>query len=170
MSQAKGIRQVGFFDCPGGGQVVVEGNTAYGNGGHGININNSANTIVRDNTVYDNLEAGIGIGQQASATQVLGNAMRANRGDGITLYSDVKGSLLRENTISDNTRFGIYVKSAGELQVEGNQVVGNAVGVYLNTAAPLEISRTTNRIEGNREADLRQGADQAPAASEGDQP
>jgi parallel beta-helix repeat protein len=149
---------------------LVEGNTAYGNGGHGININDAANTIVRGNTVYDNLEAGIGIGQQASATQLLGNAVRANRADGITLYSDVKGSLLRENTISDNARFGIYVKSPGELRVEGNQVVGNAVGVYLNTAAPLEISRATNRIEGNREADLRRGADQAPAASEGDQP
>ena len=24
MSKAKGIRPVGFFDCPGGGQVVVE--------------------------------------------------------------------------------------------------------------------------------------------------
>jgi parallel beta-helix repeat protein len=149
---------------------LVEGNTAYGNGGHGININDSANTIVRGNTVYDNLKAGIGIGQQASATQLLGNAVRDNRGDGITLYSDAKGSLLRENTISDNARFGIYVKSAGELQVEGNQVVGNAVGVYLNTAAPPEISRTTNRIEGNREADLRQGEEQALAASEGDQP
>ncbi len=29
MSEAKGIRQVGYFDCAGGGQVVVEGNTAY---------------------------------------------------------------------------------------------------------------------------------------------
>jgi parallel beta-helix repeat protein len=149
---------------------LVEGNTAYGNGGHGININDSANTVVRGNTVYDNLEAGIGIGQRASATQVAGNAVRANRGDGITLYSDVKSTLLRENTISGNARFGIYVKSAGELQVEGNQVVGNAVGVYLNTAAPPEISRTSNRIEGNHEADLRQGEEQALAASEGDQP
>jgi parallel beta-helix repeat protein len=96
--------------------------------------------------------------------------VRANRGDGITLYSDVKSTLLRENTISGNARFGIYVKSAGELQVEGNQVVGNAVGVYLNTAAPPEISRTSNRIEGNHEADLRQGEEQALAASEGDQP
>jgi parallel beta-helix repeat protein len=149
---------------------LVEGNIAYGNGGHGININDSANTIVRGNTVYDNLEAGIGIGQRASATQVLGNVVRANREDGITLYSDVKGSLLRENTISDNTRFGIYVKSAGELEVEGNEIVGNAVGVYLNRAAPPEISRTTNRIEGNREADLRHAGDNALAASEGDQP
>jgi hypothetical protein len=42
--------------------------------------------------------------------------------------------------------------------------------VYLNTAAPLEISRATNRIEGNREADLRNAAEQALIASEGDQP
>ncbi|MEO7911594.1 MAG: right-handed parallel beta-helix repeat-containing protein [Roseiflexaceae bacterium] len=149
---------------------LVEGNTAYGNGGHGININDSANTIVRGNTVYDNLEAGIGIGQQASATQLLGNTVHANRGDGVTLYSDVKGSLLRDNSISDNARFGIYVKSAGDLRVEGNHVVGNAVGVYVNTATPLEISRTTNRIEGNHEADLRQGSEQALVASGGVQP
>ena len=29
MSQASGIREIGYFDCPGGGQVVVDGTTAY---------------------------------------------------------------------------------------------------------------------------------------------
>lgn len=29
MSEAKGIRQVSYYDCPGGGQVVVSGTTAY---------------------------------------------------------------------------------------------------------------------------------------------
>ena len=29
MSKAKGIRQAGYFDCAGGGQVVVEGTTAF---------------------------------------------------------------------------------------------------------------------------------------------
>lgn len=29
MSEAKGIREIGYFDCPGGGQVYVEGDTAY---------------------------------------------------------------------------------------------------------------------------------------------
>jgi parallel beta-helix repeat protein len=149
---------------------LVEGNISYGNGGHGININDSANTVVRGNTVYDNLEAGIGIGQQASATQLLGNAVRANRRDGITLYSNVKGSLLRENTISDNARYGIYVKSECDLHIEGNQVVGNAVGVYVNTSLPLEISRTTNRIAGNHEADLQHAAELAQVGSEGDRP
>ena len=29
MSSAKGLRQVGFFDCPGGGQIVVAGTIAF---------------------------------------------------------------------------------------------------------------------------------------------
>ncbi len=29
MAQAQGIREVGYFDCPGGGQVVVDRNIAY---------------------------------------------------------------------------------------------------------------------------------------------
>ena len=29
MSQTNGIKHVGYFDCPGGGQVVVSGTTAY---------------------------------------------------------------------------------------------------------------------------------------------
>jgi hypothetical protein len=29
MSSAKGLRQVGYFDCPGGGQIVVAGTTAF---------------------------------------------------------------------------------------------------------------------------------------------
>jgi hypothetical protein len=28
MSSAKGLRQVGYFDCPGDGQIVVAGTTA----------------------------------------------------------------------------------------------------------------------------------------------
>ena len=29
MSSARGLRQVGYFDCPGGGQIVVAGTTAF---------------------------------------------------------------------------------------------------------------------------------------------
>jgi hypothetical protein len=29
MSSAKGLRQVGYFDCPGGGQIVVARTTAF---------------------------------------------------------------------------------------------------------------------------------------------
>ncbi|HKA74129.1 MAG TPA: hypothetical protein VKE26_20150, partial [Xanthobacteraceae bacterium] len=29
MGQCKGVREVGYFDCDGGGQIVVDGNFAY---------------------------------------------------------------------------------------------------------------------------------------------
>ena len=151
--------------------ALVEGNTAYGNGGHGINVNQSAGAIVRGNHVYDNLEAGIGVGQGASAAQLIGNQVRANRRDGITFYSDVKDNLLRDNQVSGNTRYGLYVKSAGALAASGNEISSNAVGVYLNIANPPEISQQSNRIHDNHTADLQRSADPAPAAaSEEDQP
>jgi len=37
----------------------------------------------------------------------------------------------------------------------GNQILGNAVGVYLNVAQPPEVSREANRIYDNREVDVR---------------
>jgi hypothetical protein len=46
MSDAKGIRQVGYLDCPGGGQVVVEGNTAFV--GHMRNPNGTSVIDVTD--------------------------------------------------------------------------------------------------------------------------
>jgi parallel beta-helix repeat protein len=145
---------------------LIENNVAYGNGGHGINVNGSANTTVRANTVYDNLEAGIGVGQQASANQIVGNRIFANRGDGVMFYSQVKDNALRDNTISDNARYGVYVKSEGGLQLAGNQVTGNVVGVYLNAAKPPQVSQQANQIHGNREADISHGSAQ-PVSSAG---
>jgi parallel beta-helix repeat protein len=160
----------GIVIYQGSNNNLLEANTAYGNGGQGINVNDAANTTVRGNTVYNNLEAGIGVGQRASATQVVGNKVQANRRDGVTLYSDAADNQLRDNLIAGNARYGIYVKSDGKLTVEGNQVAGNTVGVYLNTAVPIEISQQTNQIHSNREADLRRGLDQAPAGTLEDQP
>ena len=133
---------------------LIEGNVAYGNGGHGINVNDSASTIVRGNTTYDNLAAGIGVAQGASASQVVGNAVFANRRDGVALYSDVRDNLLRDNTIADNARYGVYVKSEGDQQIQGNRVTGNLVGVYLVANRPPAVSRDTNTIRDNRSGDL----------------
>jgi parallel beta-helix repeat protein len=141
---------------------LIEGNTAYSNGGHGINVNDSAATVVRGNTVYDNLEAGVGIGQRASATEVIDNRIFANRRDGVMLYSDVKDNTLRGNTISDNARYGIYVKSAGAIAAAGNHVTGNRVGVYLNVINPPAFSEADNQVRDNREGQVTRAAAQAP--------
>jgi parallel beta-helix repeat protein len=136
---------------------LVEGNTSYGNELQGINVNDSSNSIIRGNTAYGNAEAGIGLGQGAADNQVAGNTVSNNLKDGIYLYSDATTNELRDNTVSGNARYGVYIKSEGNRIAGGNQVFGNAVGVYLNVAAPPEISREDNRIYGNREADVRTG-------------
>jgi parallel beta-helix repeat protein len=150
---------------------LVEGNTVYSNGGQGINVNDAANNTVRNNTVYDNLEAGIGVGQSASKNQLVGNTVRGNRHDGVSFYSDAADNGLRGNTIDGNARYGVYVKSEGKASIEGNRIAGNLVGIYLNMAEPLDISRQSNQIVGNRDADVRTGSNAASSAdSMGDQP
>ena len=138
---------------------LVEGNVSYGNELQGINVNNASNNTIRANTVFGNAEAGIGVGQDSHGTQITGNNVHDNLKDGIYLYSDAISTVLRDNIVSGSARYGVYVKSKGNQIVSGNQVFGNAVGVYLNVADAPEISRSDNRIENNREADIRSGGD-----------
>ena len=83
--------------------------------------------------------------------------MRDNRKDGISFYSDATGNTLRENIVSGNTRYGMYVKSAGNIVASGNQVFGNAIGIYLNVRPAPEVSLDTNRVYNNRDDDVRTG-------------
>jgi parallel beta-helix repeat protein len=146
---------------------LIENNTTYSNGGQGINLNDAASNTVRKNAIYDNLDAGIGIGQEASKNQVVGNIVRGNRRDGVSFYSGAADNSLRDNTIAGNVRYGVYLKSEGKASIEGNQIVDNAVGIYLNMAQPFEVSRQSNHISGNREADLRTAQANTPSAESG---
>jgi len=136
---------------------LVEGNTSYSNGLQGINVNDSAGNTLRANTSYDNAEAGIGIGQNAAHNQLVGNTVRDNRKDGISFYSDATGNIVRDNIVSGNARYGIYVKSSNNLIDAGNQVFGNAIGIYLNAAPTPVVSLDTNRVYDNRDANVRVG-------------
>lgn len=136
---------------------LIEDNISYSNGLQGINVNDSANNTLRANTTYDNAEAGIGIGQAAANNQLSGNTVRDNRKDGISFYSDATGNILRDNIVSGNLRYGIYVKSPNNVIATGNQVFGNAIGIYLNSTPAPAVSLDTNRVYDNRDANMRVG-------------
>jgi parallel beta-helix repeat protein len=110
--------------------------------------------VVRNNTVFQNSDAGIGVGQRSSHTQIVNNDIRVNGKDGVVLYSDAKDSLIESNTVRDNARYGLHVKTEGSAKIENNTVAGNTVGVYMNTSRPLPISEQTNRIQDNLEAQV----------------
>lgn len=133
---------------------VVEGNTTYGNGLQGINVNDSSDNTIQGNTVYENTEAGIGIGQDAQRNLVVGNTVHTNGQDGIYVYSGANDTEIRENSVYDNVRYGIYVKSDGTRITTGNDVTGNSIGIFLNVDNAPDVSTDTNRVYNNREAQI----------------
>ncbi|MBC8075751.1 MAG: right-handed parallel beta-helix repeat-containing protein, partial [Chloroflexales bacterium] len=136
---------------------IVEGNVAYNNTLHGININDATGNTLRQNTVYGNGEAGIGVGQDARENLVQANIVRANKRDGIYIFSNARATTLENNVVIGNPRYGIYIKSENNIIGEGNEVTENGVGLFLNVGTPPTFSRSANRIERNREADVRSG-------------
>ena len=97
------------------------------------------------------------IGQNAAHNQLVGNTVRDNRKDGISFYSNATGNIVRDNVVSGNARYGIYVKSSNNLIDAGNQVFGNAIGIYLNAVPVPAVSLDTNRVYDNRDANVRVG-------------
>jgi parallel beta-helix repeat protein len=147
----------GIVVYDGSDRALVEGNSSFGNGGQGININNSAGGVVRENQVYENLGAGIGVGQGAADNELAGNEVRANGEDGVVLFSEAAGTTVRANSIVDNRRYGIYIKTAGDAQVLENSISGNRVGVYLR-GAEAQVDPAANTIAGNSEGAIRREA------------
>jgi parallel beta-helix repeat protein len=142
-----------LFD--GSNNNLVEGNVVYDNALHGINVNASDGNTLRQNTVYDNGEAGIGVGQEARENLVQGNIVRANLRDGIYVFSEARETTLENNVVIGNPRYGIYIKSEDNIIGDGNEVTENGVGLFLNVSAPPDFSLSTNRIERNRETNVR---------------
>lgn len=136
---------------------TVEGNTVYGNGQQGINLNNVRGNRIVGNAVYANTKDGIGVGQKATENLVINNIVRDNQAHGIYLYSDADKNTIEDNQISGNGRFGIYLKSAGNWITMGNEVFGNAIGVYARAEDLPRDAREQNRIYDNREADVKVG-------------
>lgn len=134
---------------------VIEGNIAYENGQQGINIKNSQSNTIRNNQVYGNGESGIGLGEDARNNLVLNNTVRDNKENGIYAYSGATGNQIGGNEVYSNVQSGIYIKSEGNLLLDGNTVHGNAVGVLLRVPLADQQFKTTNKIFGNREEDVR---------------
>jgi len=134
---------------------LVEGNEAFANAAQGININEASNNTIKSNRVYDNTESGIGIGQTATDNVVQGNDVRGNQQDGLRLVSEATQTDVRDNTIGENVRYGVYVDSDGPFAMAGNTIWKNRTGVMLK-GTPADPS-SGNSIFNNAELDVKQG-------------
>jgi parallel beta-helix repeat protein len=153
---------------------VVRRNDVFANAG-GIGMaNGSDHNLVTDNNVYENAFVGVyavdGVGNAivrntvarnsdgfeggihlvadpgASGTEVTGNTLSANHGDGIVVDDGNSDTLIERNHADGNTDDGIDVQSAATT-VTGNTANGNGdLGIE---AVPGVVDGGRNRASGN---------------------
>ncbi|NQE45357.1 Cell surface glycoprotein [ANME-1 cluster archaeon GoMg2] len=102
---------------------------------HGIYLLDSNNNTLTNNTVSENLY-GICL-YDSPCNNLTGNIANANTGElgGIYLDSDSNYNTLTRNNASDNSQYGIYLKSSSSNNLSGNTVTLNSdYGIYLNAS------------------------------------
>ncbi|MHB1354346.1 MAG: right-handed parallel beta-helix repeat-containing protein [Anaerolineae bacterium] len=121
-----GIRVVNSNNCQIGGRTTGSRNIISGNEYNGIYIYNSSSITVEGNY----------IGLDTTGTTAVPNAA-----DGIWLsgsYNQIGGSTSgARNIISGNTQKGIRLQGIGEIDVTGNRIQGNYVGLNADGTAAV---------------------------------
>ncbi len=131
---------------------TIEGNDTFANASQGININESHDNVIRNNHVYDNNEAGIGITQTSENNLVEGNQARGNKQDGVRVVSESARTTVRDNTVGENGRYGVYVDIDGDVDIADNTIFANKSGIMLKGSAVVPDG--TNSIFDNQQAEI----------------
>ena len=132
---------------------TIEGNESFRNAAQGININESNGNTIRNNKVYDNTTDGVAVSQTAEDNVVEGNQLRGNQQDGIRLVSEATTTTVRDNTIGENVRYGIYIDSDGEFDLADNMIFGSRAGLMVKGTDA--VGAGSNHLFDNTEADVK---------------
>lgn len=132
-------------------RLLIEGNTSYGNGKHGIILAEGCDdSIIRNNTVFSNTLHGIVVFQNSNNNLVESNTSYGNGLQGINV-NDSSDNIIRNNLVYDNRESGIGLgQKANQNLVEGNTSYGNLNGIYLFSGARNTTLRS-NVVSQNRQ-------------------
>lgn len=127
---------------------IIDNNDIYSNSQNGIYMNASCNqNILSDNTIYSNSQNGIFLQNHCNQNNISGNSIYSNSRIGIriensssnTIYSNtqinsnsfygvlISGSnnIVAENTISSNSKHGLFLIADDETTVRDNTISSN---------------------------------------------
>ena len=137
-----------------GSNCVITGNTAYNNGGFGIEIGNDSNNLVSNNTLYSNnlnlpadgqfilsnatnntivnntiysnsLYSGLDLGAGSSNNLVVGNNIYGTPGNGISIYGGSNNNVFIANDVWGNAHVGVALYNGPNT---GNVWVQGSIG------------------------------------------
>ena len=91
--------------------------------------------------------------REVSSTSIIrDNVIVGNGGDGIDSY--LSDSIISNNTVIDNSQYGLYINNNSDALVLRNEVLGNTTGdVYISVnSSPVLGFNTYNTISGTPDA------------------
>jgi len=103
-----------------GGSQPFMANRVLFNGGPGITLGKTSNTIVVGNVIRENVGDGLWINrgrENLIGLPSLGNEILANGGNGIRVAGDTEGSMITANRITASGVNGIQLTAAGNLSI-----------------------------------------------------
>lgn len=124
--------------------ILIGGNTIYNsNRGVGIYIETSFNNIIKDNNVRNNY-GNIQLCESHDNT-IEGNFISDAIYDGIVLHHSTTSTNIKNNHISDNNRYGLYIESTSGNSVTSNNFIGNERNAFINVNGNLWDGNYWNR-------------------------
>ena len=152
--------------------ILVEGNTVYGNSEYGVYVSAGKDIVLRSNTLYENSKYGIQLASSWSRTDipceytlVENNEIYDNARNGVKLTSYNQHNTFTGNNIynngfsgsSDPYKYGFLFQDGNDNTIQDNTITGNALGgLYLwgkGDPTYTWYSTTNNVITGNTISD-----------------
>jgi parallel beta-helix repeat protein len=111
---------------------VIRDNLITGNGDDGIHLSNGSFATIERNIIIDNASSGYhsGIRIRTGASATIVNNYIAGSGVGIWDFTYTGGADIFNNTLADNSNFGILIVSGALRQVRNNIITGSEFGIY----------------------------------------
>jgi nitrous oxidase accessory protein NosD len=113
--------------------ILVLDSTIAGNAGYGLLVNTSSVSI-RGATITSNESDGLHLLNQSVLSLVLSD-VSSNESDGLHLEMSVAS--IRQNSLLDNTGFGVFIDGASLVTGYENEISGNGTDTSENVPAEL---------------------------------
>ena len=115
-----------------GAEQVIRDNLITGNGDEGIHLSNGSVATIDRNIIIDNASTGYhsGIRINSGAAATIVNNYIAGSGVGIWDFTFTGAADIFNNTLVDNTNFGVLITAGALRRVRNNIITGSEFGIY----------------------------------------
>ena len=126
----------GFYFASYNDNNEIINNTVKDNNGHGISIYRSNSNQVINNTVTNNSNNGISLDMVETTVVEANHVNHNNNGIWVASWTDSiysKSNIIRYNTMSNNTRYGLQMGPRSEYNYASHNIISNSsqYGIYL---------------------------------------